>query len=148
MPKPLVKIKRGNSARVRREIAEYLVTRYAPGLTLKIADYRIGRRKRTRASAVYIGKAASADPNLLVWQPQNGGLTTLLHEIAHHRMEGHGAPKSALDEVVNESVAWRWAEWAAQQENLWFDYSMADRDFATYTRKAPIKINWRKRDIF
>ena len=147
MAKAAVKLKPGNRAKVRREIADYLVARYAPGLTLKVADCRIGR-KRTRVSMVRVARADSADPNMLVWQPLNGGFTTLLHEIGHHRLEGHGTPKSALAEIVNEAVAWRWAEWAARQENLWFDYEMADRDFATYTRSAPIKINWRKKDVF
>lgn len=140
-------VKTGAQQRVKREIAEYLVARYAPGLTLKVRDHRIGK-KRVRGSAVYVARADSADPNVLVWCPQNGGLTALLHEIGHHRLEGHRVPKSSLEELVNEAVAWRWAEWAARQENLWFDYEMADRDFATYTKDAPLKINWRKRDVF
>lgn len=147
MAKRGIRLKPGDRTKVKKEIAAFLVARYAPGVVLRIADYRIGK-KRHRTSVVHIADADSADPNELVWLPENGGLTALLHEIGHHRLEGHRTPKSALEEVVNEALAWRWAEWCARQENLWFDYQMAERDFATYTRKAPLKINWRKRDVF
>jgi len=50
--------------------------------------------------------------------------------------------------VIAEANAWRWAEWAAGQENLWFDYDTADKAFASYSRKMPIRIDWRKRDVF
>lgn len=138
-------IKLGNRPRVKKQIAAYLVARYAPGATLAFRAVRTKTGKRT--SAVYLARATSADLNEIVWLPE-GGLTSLLHEIGHHRLEGHGKAKSDMDEIVNEALAWRWAEWAAQQENLWFDYKTADSSFATYTRSAPIKINWRKKDVF
>lgn len=145
MPKPRIILKRGNRAAVKREIAQYLVARYAAGATLAFRMVRTRTGKRT--SAVYLARATSPDYNEIVWLPENG-LTSLLHEIGHHRLEGHGKPKSGIDEIVNEAMAWRWAEWAAQQENLWFDYKIADTSFATYTKAAPIKINWRKKDVF
>ena len=140
-----VRIKLGNRPKVKREIAKYLVTRYAPGAVVAFRMSRTSKGKRT--SAVYVGRANSMDPNEIVWLPESG-LTSLLHEIGHHRLEGHGKPKSDMDEIVNEALAWRWAEWAAQQENLWFDYTMADRCFATYTKRAPLKIDWRRKDVF
>jgi len=140
------KIKLGNRPAVKKQIAEYLVLTYAPGAVLKVSEVRTKKGKRT--AKIQIGDAASADPNVIMWTPANGGLTALLHEIGHHRLEGHGLPKTPMDELVNEAVAWRWAEWAARQENLWFDYSMADRCFATYAGKAPLKIDWRCKDVF
>ena len=140
------KVSHGTQPRVKRQIAEYLALKYAAGADLVFRDARTPRGKRT--SEVRLGAAESGDPNWIVWAPESGGLTVLLHEIGHHRLEGHGTPKSALDQVVNEALAWRWAEWAARQENLWFDYALADRNFASYTRKAPLRINWRNKDVF
>lgn len=141
----ITKVKLGNRPRVKRQIAEYLVLAYAPGATLKVKDVRTPKGKRT--AKIQIGDAASTDPNVILWTPLSG-LSSLLHEIGHHRMEGHGIAKTPMDELVNEAVAWRWAEWAARQENLWFDYSMADKCFATYAGKAPLKIDWRFKDVF
>ena len=140
-----VKIKPRMTEKVRTEIAHYLVMRYAPGAELRV-------QRATATPKVTIGEAESADPNVIVWAPRDG-LTSLLHEIGHHRLEGHAPPGAGLEVLREEAAAWVWAEWAAWQECLWFDYAYAARCFAGHVtsyaketgREFPIRLDWRRR---
>ena len=147
MRKPKLKLKLGNRHKVRMEIALYLMERYAPEATLKCLRQSPRTKRGKRTSYLLVANADSSEPNTIHWALENG-LTALLHEIGHHRIEGRANPKKGMEEVIAEAIAWRWAEWAAGHENLWFDYDGADRAFASYTKRMPIKINWRKRDVF
>ena len=100
-----------------------------------------------------VGAAESSEPNDLYWSPRES-FTVLLHEIGHHRLTGHTAPTRGLDQLVDEALAWVWAEWAASEENLWFNYRAAEKYFATYVeayrketgRKFPFTIQWHKKE--
>lgn len=146
MPKPRVKVKLGNRPKVKMEIARYLVTRYAPEARLILLRRSPRTKKGRRYTYIDVARPDSHENNEIHWSPENG-LAALLHEIGHHRIEGRSETKKK-DELLSEALAWLWAEWAAQQENLWFDYHQADAAFASYTGKAPISINWRKRNVF
>ena len=139
-----VMVKRGNTPQTRAEIAQYLVLRWAPGAELRV-------RKAVDAG-ISVQRAEEPGPDIIQWCPEVG-LTQLLHEIGHYRM----APRLSSAEgklirpevVVEEARAWAWAEWAARQENLNFDYAQAERCFASYTVGAkarmyiPLRMKWR-----
>ncbi len=147
MRKPKLKLKLGNRHKVKMEIARYLMERYAPEATLKCLRRSPRTKRGRRYTYLRVARPDSNESNTIHWAPENG-LASLLHEIGHHRIEGRTDPKEGMEQMVAEASAWRWAEWAAGQENLWFDYDQADKAFASYSRQMPIRINWRKRDVF
>ena len=126
-------------AKARVELAEYLVMRYAPGVTFRLVPGGVDR--------IFI--AEHVEEGELIYDPRKG-LTTLLHELGHWATRKQAeAVKSVLED---EALAWAWAERCARRENLWFDYDEAERCFEAHKleqaagrRVVPVGISWRWR---
>jgi hypothetical protein len=126
-------------AKARIELAEYLTLRYAPGVQFRLVPGGVDR--------IFIAEGMTEGE--LIYNPQRG-LTTLLHELGHWATRKQAAQaKSVLED---EALAWAWAEKCARRENLWFDYSEAERCFEAHKaeqagggQRVPVRIEWRWR---
>ncbi len=134
----------GTQAQARRErdegIARQLMAIYAPGVTLVIRE--------DKEAHVLTEEPSEGQPLQTVYWNWKEGLTGLLHEIGHlhvSKVPGTASLPEDVSNVIEEAFAWTFAERAAKQHGIWFDYHHADRCYATYTGKLPVRMAWRFR---
>ena len=124
---------------LRLQLARFLMARYAADVELRIL-----RTKGNPKAWIWIQSDGSQETERIDWA--NGdGLTSLLHEIGHHRVREtpSGETGDTLISLIWEARAWVWGEECARRENLYFNYELADRSFATHAGELPVRINWR-----